>query len=99
MAKAANATDLEGIYYDNEEYFGNALDEDANCSGERTIDQCRTQAFHRGHNVMNAILSSWPDARILIARGPYISAPETAEDRKSTRLNSSHVAISYAVFC
>src|SRR5207253_7591669 len=23
----------------------------------------------------------------------------TAEDRKSTRLNSSHVAISYAVFC
>src|SRR5690625_6278888 len=24
---------------------------------------------------------------------------QTAEDRKSTRLNSSHVAISYAVFC
>src|SRR5207253_8703993 len=24
---------------------------------------------------------------------------ETFEDRKSTRLNSSHVAISYAVFC
>ena len=79
MAKAASATDLEGIFFDNEEYFGSALDEDDNCSGERTIDQCRTQAFHRGHNVMNAILSSWPDARILIARGPYISAPETAD--------------------
>src|SRR5699024_11628284 len=26
-------------------------------------------------------------------------APTTAEDRKSTRLNSSHVSISYAVFC
>src|SRR5207253_8130401 len=25
--------------------------------------------------------------------------PALAEDRKSTRLNSSHVAISYAVFC
>src|SRR5437660_4600372 len=25
--------------------------------------------------------------------------PATIEDRKSTRLNSSHVAISYAVFC
>src|SRR5690625_5682905 len=25
--------------------------------------------------------------------------PRTAADRKSTRLNSSHVAISYAVFC
>src|SRR5437870_6646005 len=27
--------------------------------------------------------------------GPF----KTVEDRKSTRLNSSHVAISYAVFC
>src|SRR5690625_6774877 len=27
------------------------------------------------------------------------SAVEYMEDRKSTRLNSSHVAISYAVFC
>src|SRR5437899_8689037 len=25
--------------------------------------------------------------------------PERAEDRKSTRLNSSHLGISYAVFC
>src|SRR5439155_22998674 len=29
----------------------------------------------------------------------YNSAPATNTDRKSTRLNSSHVAISYAVFC
>src|SRR5690625_5638284 len=28
-----------------------------------------------------------------------LHAAEVAEDRKSTRLNSSHVAISYAVFC
>src|SRR5690625_6117410 len=28
-----------------------------------------------------------------------IAAELDAEDRKSTRLNSSHVAISYAVFC
>src|SRR5699024_11865092 len=26
-------------------------------------------------------------------------APQLAQDRKSTRLNSSHVSISYAVFC
>src|SRR5690625_7021057 len=30
--------------------------------------------------------------------GPAASGPDR-EDRKSTRLNSSHVAISYAVFC
>src|SRR5690625_6502786 len=28
-----------------------------------------------------------------------VSSSETPVDRKSTRLNSSHVAISYAVFC
>src|SRR5256885_3844734 len=28
-----------------------------------------------------------------------IHAPEDLEDRKSTRLNSSHLVISYAVFC
>src|SRR5438034_5841404 len=44
------------------------------------------------------------------ARGDYSSAPGTAsnphplraagaQDRKSTRLNSSHTVISYAVFC
>src|SRR5436309_10383087 len=30
---------------------------------------------------------------------PRSSSGGTAEDRKSTRLNSSHVKISYAVFC
>src|SRR5690625_6946866 len=30
----------------------------------------------------------------------YLSGiPRTVSDRKSTRLNSSHVAISYAIFC
>src|SRR5699024_12146246 len=30
---------------------------------------------------------------------PIIEVTEVEEDRKSTRLNSSHVSISYAVFC
>src|SRR5699024_11424829 len=33
---------------------------------------------------------------VAIAKG---DAAKAAEDRKSTRLNSSHVSISYAVFC
>src|SRR5260221_2813270 len=32
-------------------------------------------------------------------REQVILAPEFREDRKSTRLNSSHTVISYAVFC
>src|SRR4051812_49849862 len=33
------------------------------------------------------------------ARVPVETPPSTAPDRKSTRLNSSHMSISYAVFC
>src|SRR5215208_4919895 len=33
------------------------------------------------------------------ATAPWSSKVRAARDRKSTRLNSSHVAISYAVFC
>src|SRR5690625_7106957 len=32
-------------------------------------------------------------------RAPCLGQPDPFLDRKSTRLNSSHVAISYAVFC
>src|SRR5256885_4090194 len=35
---------------------------------------------------------------VLCRRTKRVS-PELAEDRKSTRLNSSHLVISYAVFC
>src|SRR5207249_9928616 len=33
------------------------------------------------------------------AMQPVVNLPLFPEDRKSTRLNSSHVSISYAVFC
>src|SRR5690349_15655534 len=36
---------------------------------------------------------------LLIAEGPSERALVPSPDRKSTRLNSSHVEISYAVFC
>src|SRR5437870_10147693 len=39
-----------------------------------------------------------PDGVVIIAYGQIIPA-KLLPDRKSTRLNSSHVAISYAVFC
>src|SRR3989442_9557265 len=36
---------------------------------------------------------------VLHVAGEESRAPEAREDRKSTRLNSSHVRTSYAVFC
>src|SRR3989442_6335005 len=48
--------------------------------------------------------AAWADARLGEPSGPaHIESHSTAGcariDRKSTRLNSSHVRISYAVFC
>src|SRR5690625_6321665 len=40
-----------------------------------------------------------PLARWLRACSPQALVPVTTQDRKSTRLNSSHVSISYSVFC
>src|SRR5256885_6099433 len=35
----------------------------------------------------------------LIVRVSWVFGPDRPRDRKSTRLNSSHLVISYAVFC
>src|SRR5207249_6607611 len=40
-----------------------------------------------------------PRARVRYQRAAEILAPAFGEDRKSTRLNSRHVSISYAVCC
>src|SRR5439155_4255013 len=42
---------------------------------------------------------TWEDRWLTDERLPRAKLNEVELDRKSTRLNSSHVAISYAVFC
>src|SRR5690606_41368212 len=50
-----------------------------------------------------AILVTYQPARMTVPPSARLTYPRTFEgfavDRKSTRLNSSHVKISYAVFC
>src|SRR5258705_1359858 len=47
----------------------------------------------------------WPrhDSAVQLAKAEFVAigrkAQQSASDRKSTRLNSSHLGISYAVFC
>src|SRR5438067_7830181 len=57
----------------------------------------RTDAWH----IMKSG-ARWLTAMMLISRQNPVSLLDNAplaRDRKSTRLNSSHVSISYAVFC
>src|SRR5690625_3996449 len=55
-------------------------------------------------NVLQAMILTDPDSGALVLTPTYHvfamnAGHQDAADRKSTRLNSSHVAISYAVFC
>src|SRR5207253_9829027 len=71
----------------------------------------RIRSEHRKHVIAHELLTQildedilWfdPEQQRLLARGTKLFALAEISgegDRKSTRLNSSHVAISYAVFC
>src|SRR3712207_7351001 len=52
----------------------------------------------QGHRRCDAAGGAGGSRRCAAARGPHPGAG-AREDRKSTRLNSSHANISYAVFC
>src|SRR5690625_6963457 len=60
-----------------------------------------SQLVDASRGLPDAVLQEFADKRIGLTN--FISGTATARadelDRKSTRLNSSHVAISYAVFC
>src|SRR5690349_22453166 len=66
------------------------------------ISRARTVRRWERHVFPNAVIrrsvfrASWP---VDSCRAPSQLEPTRRRDRKSTRLNSSHVEISYAVFC
>src|SRR4051812_49512281 len=47
----------------------------------------------------DAAIVRGPDGGVLLDGGGATDAAPSSRDRKSTRLNSSHMSISYAVFC
>src|SRR5690625_6487697 len=88
VAEAAEDTtqQTDGPYYYYNGYTGYGDD------GEFILDQ----AFINGIANNNFTLNGYP---IDMSEQAYLDHGDDAVDRKSTRLNSSHVAISYAVFC
>src|SRR5690242_21067709 len=62
----------------------------------------RVQA--RRHLVVDRVARTFGDVAavtvdIELVQKPFVDAQFALQDRKSTRLNSSHMSISYAVFC
>src|SRR5699024_12844117 len=58
------------------------------------VEAVRTLLLPQAHLIM----SNLPEAAVLLGEDLF-DGVEQMQDRKSTRLNSSHVSISYAVFC
>src|SRR5256885_12335972 len=53
----------------------------------------------RGAEVISSTFDEPPERHVQVAEMVIEKAKRMIEDRKSTRLNSSHLVISYAVFC
>src|SRR5207253_5878969 len=62
---------------------------------DRDLSRLREYSEKVAHATHTTIPPNYP----VIGRDAFRTATGVHEDRKSTRLNSSHVAISYAVFC
>src|SRR5690349_24256608 len=56
-------------------------------------------AIERQHQLARESFAERVRREVLLQLGDELGALPQREDRKSTRLNSSHVEISYAVFC
>src|SRR5690349_23367352 len=64
----------------------------------REIAGVRGQRARRARGGLQLVAAGAAEAR-LVRAGVVVDVPALREERKSTRLNSSHVEISYAVFC
>src|SRR3712207_7813934 len=63
----------------------------------RSLVECAPHAFEDG--VVEGVDRLGRHAAVTVAHHADRLGPPTGQDRKSTRLNSSHANISYAVFC
>src|SRR5690625_5455116 len=63
----------------------------------RRSSDLRSRNMDKDQSYVLAVMGPEAVGRSLFPLGEYATKDEV--DRKSTRLNSSHVAISYAVFC
>src|SRR2546426_1197078 len=74
--------------------------------GRSRVDAAATASAHLWRRCEKAMAdatrvgkASHDLARVIDSGGPAAERAVGLEDRKSTRLNSSHLVISYAVFC
>src|SRR5690606_41670296 len=76
------------------EFSGVVVAEISHCESHPDADKLQVCRVNDGQNEWQIVCGA-PNARV----GIKVPLAQVGADRKSTRLNSSHVKISYAVFC
>lgn len=77
LARAAREAGLKGIYFDNECYQAPWADYPRGVLHEKkSLQEYQDQARLRGRQVMEAMVSQYPDITVLLLHGPYISEPK-----------------------
>jgi hypothetical protein len=77
LARAAREAGLKGIYIDNESYQAPWADYPRGVLHEKKpLQEYQDQARLRGRQVMEAMVSQFPDITVLLLHGPYISEPK-----------------------
>ncbi|RMD80362.1 MAG: hypothetical protein D6820_06800, partial [Lentisphaerae bacterium] len=79
-AEAARDAGFEGIMFDNEEDTEEDrlwLYPDSVDFPEKSFAEYQAKALERGSQLMNAILSVFPEARVIVFHGPYVSCERT----------------------
>src|SRR3984885_3282748 len=77
---------------------GTALSGNVRSSAEGAMEGVLVSAHRDGSSITVTVVSD-ADGHYAFPAARLVPGPYTLTDRKSTRLNSSHVRISYAVFC
>jgi hypothetical protein len=77
LARAAREAGLEGILFDNEPYFERLWQWPEDVDRDRPLKAYQLAYRQRGRELMTAIRTEWPDVRLLVLHGPYLSEPRT----------------------
>jgi hypothetical protein len=78
IAQGAHRIGAVGIAFDNEEYAGKLWTyPDDVAYTTRTLVEYRTQAALRGKQIMQAVCSVFPNVKMKVYHGPYVSEPKT----------------------
>lgn len=89
LAKVMKSVGLKGIFFDNENYEDWANYPGQGCPSSRTLKQCQDQARLRGRQLIQALISEYPEITVLTFFGPWAS-DQTFYEQNYKYNNISH---------